>query len=225
MRTPKERLMHLLKLAAEGEGARAQLVHELSQILIDWPREYAPSARLPFETLLEKTVREADAETRTAVVENVVQCHDAPIGLLNQLYFSASPEARERIIARNDGVPQRSVGSADFDEDALLIAARHSDDGFQSRFAREIGLSDEIAGEVLRDESGRSLAVVLKGTHARRTTFSALAILISHPRAVEDSYVQLESYDAVPLGAAERMLAHWRSQEWLKRGWTRSAAE
>lgn len=225
MRTPKERLIYLLKLAAEGEGARAQLVHELSQILIDWPREYAASARLPFETLLEKTLREADAKTRTVVADSVVRREDAPIGLLNQLFFVASPEAKERIIARNDGSPERSTGPADFDEVALLEAARHAGKGFAADFARGIGVTDDIADEVLRDETGRSLALVCKGAHARRATFSALAVLMSEPQPVEKSYARLASYDAVPLGAAERMLAQWRSQEWLRLGGSRNAAE
>jgi len=225
MRTPKERLMHLLKLAAEGERARSRLVHELSEILIEWPREYAPHARLPFEALLDKTLREADAETRQAVAEAVAHRPDAPTGLLNQLFFGASEETRARIIKRNDGTPDRSAGPADFDEDALIDAARQSRELFPSDFAKGTGLSGEIADEVLRDESGRSLAIVCKGAHARRATFSALAALTDPAHGIEDSYVRLANYDAVPLGAAERMLAHWRAQDWATRSGSRKAAE
>jgi hypothetical protein len=225
MRTPKERLMHLLKLAAEGESARSQLVQELSEILIEWPREYAPAARLPFEVLLDKTIREADGETRQAVADAVALRADAPIGLLNQLFFAASEEARQRIIARNDGAPERSAGPADFDEDALIDTARRARELFPSQFARGTGLSREIADEVLRDESGRALAIVCKGAHARRATFSALAILTHPARAIEDSYMLLANYDAVPPGAAEHMLAHWRAQDWAARNGSRNAAE
>ena len=110
MRTPKERLMHLLNLAAEGESARPQLVQELSEILIEWPREYAPAARVPFEALLDKTIREADAHTRQAVADAVARRSDAPLGLLNQLFFAASEETKAHIIARNDGAPERASG-------------------------------------------------------------------------------------------------------------------
>src|SRR5215469_16850911 len=119
MRTPKERLLHLLKLAAEGEGARAQLVHELCEVLVDWPREYPPAARLPFETLLEKTIRAADARTQASVADAVARRSDAPLSLLNQLFFAASAETRDQIVARNDAGPKRAYGPADFDEGAL----------------------------------------------------------------------------------------------------------
>jgi len=225
VRTPKDRLMHLLKLAAEGDGARARLVHELCEALIDWPREYPSAARLPFETLLEKTIREADSKTRAAVADTVARHPDAPIILLNQLFFAASVEMRDHIVARNDGGAGRATGPADFDENALVEAARQSDGAFPAHFARGLGISDEIAEEVLYDGSGQSLAIVCKGAHARRATFSALAVLAIPPGLVEGSYERLASYDAVPLGAAEHMLAYWRSQEWLKRGGSRNAAE
>ena len=215
MRTPKERLMHLLKLAAEGEGVRTQLVQELCQILSDWPREYPPNARLPFETLLEKTIRDADAKTRADVADMVTRQCDASIDLLNQLYFAASTETRNEIVARNDCEPKRATGPADFDEGALIAAARLSADEFRARFARGIGISDNIAEETIRDDSGRSLAIVCKGAHARRATFSALALLTNAPRSLAESNALLASYDAIPLGAAEQMLAYWRSQEWL----------
>jgi len=225
MRTPKERLMHLLKLAAAGESARPQLVQELSEILIEWPREYAPAARVPFEALLDKTIREADAQTRQAVADAVARRSDAPLGLLNQLFFAASEETKAHIIARNNGAPERASGPADFDEDALIDRARRAREEFPAYFAKGTGLSREIADEVLRDESGQSLAIVCKGAHARRTTFSALAVFTDPNRAIKESYERLASYDAVPLGAAEHMLAHWRAQDWATRNGVRNAAE
>jgi hypothetical protein len=225
MRTSKERLMHLLKLAAEGESARAQLVQDLSAILIDWPSEYAQTARLPFETLLEKTIREADAGTSAQVADLFARRRDTSVVLLNRLFFAASAETRDRIVARNDGVPERAAGPADFDEDALVLEARCSGETFPAHFARGVGLSDDIAEEILRDESGRALAIACKGAHARRATFSALAVLTDASRAIDDSYTRLASYDAVPLGAAEHMLAHWRAQDWATRNGSRNAAE
>ncbi len=225
MRTSKERLIHLLNLADEGDSARSQLVQELSEILIEWPREYARTARQPFEVLLDKTIREADARTRQAVADAIAHRPAAPVGLLNQLFFAASEGTRKRIIARNDGTPERATGPADFDEDALIAEARHAGKAFQAHFARGMGLSDDIADEILGDESGQSLAIVCKGAHARRATFSALAVLTGPARAIEDSDRRLASYDSVPLGAAERMLAHWRSQDWATRDATKNAAE
>ena len=217
--------MQLLKLAAEGQGARAKLLQELSEILIDWPDEYAPDARGPFEALLEKTLRAADAATRASVAAAIARRSDAPVGLLNQLFFAASAETRDRIVARNDAPPERASGSADFDEDALIAAARRSSDAFRSHFSSGVGLSGDIATEVLSDESAQSLAIVLKGAHARRSTFSALAVIVSRACPVEASYARLASYDGVPLGAAERMLACWRSREWPNRASSRNAAE
>ena len=225
MRPPKERLVYLLKLAAEGGDARAQLVQELCQVLVDWPSEYPPATRLPFETLLEKTIREADIETRAAVADTIARRPDAPISLLNQLFFAASAETRDRVVIRNDRAPKRVAGTADFDEGALIEMARRSDDEFRAQFARGIGVSDDIADEVLRDESGRSLAIVCKGAHACRATFSALVVLALSPCEVEEADGRLTSYDDVPPGAAEQMLAYWRSQEWLKRTGSKNAAE
>src|SRR5262249_11780011 len=141
------------------------------------------------------------------------------------LFFAASEAAKAHIIARNDGRPERSAGPADFDEDALVATARRSRDDFPAHFARGTGLSREVADQVLHDESGQSLAIVCKGAHARRTTFSALAVFSDPARAIKDSYKRLASYDAVPLGAAEHMLAHWRAQEWVTRNGVRNAAE
>jgi hypothetical protein len=122
-------------------------------------------------------------------------------------------------------MPERAAGPADFDEDALVLEARRSGEAFRAHFARGIGLSDDIADEILRDESGQALAIACKGAHARRATFSALAVLADPARAIEDSYMRLASYDAVPLGAAEHMLAHWRAQDWATRNRSRNAAE
>lgn len=58
---PRERLNHLLDLAARGDEARAALLGELVDLLLDWPKEYGPAMRAPFEALLDRTARDVDA--------------------------------------------------------------------------------------------------------------------------------------------------------------------
>ena len=60
MPTPKERLSHLLELAAQGAGERAALAGEVADLLLDWPETYPAGMRATFEALLEKIVREID---------------------------------------------------------------------------------------------------------------------------------------------------------------------
>src|SRR3569832_2068682 len=52
MPTPKERLTHLLELAASGAGERATLATELTDLLLDWPAQYPAAMRATFEARL-----------------------------------------------------------------------------------------------------------------------------------------------------------------------------
>src|SRR5665213_3107196 len=87
---PRERLNHLLELAAQGPAGRAALLGELADLLLDWPADYALAMRAPFEALFEKTAREVDAQTRVDVarrLEGTTNCRSR---------FSTSSSSRHR---------------------------------------------------------------------------------------------------------------------------------
>jgi DNA-binding phage protein len=67
--TPKDRLKHLLELAAAPD-TRAALKDELEVLLADWPEEYPQSSRAPFVMLLEKVTQETahDEDSERAIV-------------------------------------------------------------------------------------------------------------------------------------------------------------
>ncbi len=211
MRTPKERLTHLLELAARGGAARAMLVHELADILLDWPPEYSVSAKLPFEALLERALREVTRDTRSALAIRFAQRSDAPVEVLNELFFSASATVKDEIISRNAGDATQEGASPEFDEELMLDLARSERTQFVPALASALGVLPPTAADIIGDISGQSLAIACKGAHAGRATFSALAVLCDKTRAAEDSYLRLAAYDGIPLSAAERMLASWRN--------------
>jgi hypothetical protein len=212
MRPPMERLSNMLELAAQGEGARAQLAQEISDILLNWPADYPASARPPFEALLEKTLRDVDRSTRVAIAARFARHADAPISLLNLLFFTASAEMKDDIVARNGEAETPADEPAGIDEDALLAVARNAGGRFSAGLGHALGVARETAEEILRDVSGQALAIACKGARTGRATFSALAVLADRSRAAEDSYLRLATYDAVPQAAADRMLAFWRAQ-------------
>jgi hypothetical protein len=211
MSSPKERLTHLLELAGKGPAARPQLAHELADLLIDWPADYPAAARLPFEALLEKAVRETGHETRAAIAERFAVRPDAPVDLLNELFFAAPPAMKDEIVARNDreGVPAQPLA---IDEARLIAAARDAKSNLPRLFAHVLGLSESTAREILDDSAAQSLALACRAVHMSRAGFSALAVMSDRMRAAEDSYLRLAVYDTVPQAAAERMLAFWRAR-------------
>lgn len=213
MSSPKERLSRLVELASQGDAARPTLAHELCDLLLDWPSDYPKAARLPFEALLEKAVREVNRETRVALAARFARRADAPVEILNELFFAAPAEMKDEIVARNAREGRATPDVPGYvDENALLAAARGSKREFRAVFADMLGVRDSMADEILMDTSVQSLAVACKGIHVGRATFSAIAILSDRSRAAEDSYLRLAVYDTVPQSAAERMLSFWRNQ-------------
>src|SRR5260221_8322071 len=208
---PKERLSYLLELASQGDTARATLAHEISGILLDWPAQYSDSAKLPFEALLEKTLREIDDETRMAVAARFAQSADAPVDIVNELFFASSAAMRGDIIARNLGVDRVEESQPDFDERALLDAARFKREDCSTILGRSLRIAKATADAILNDVTGQSLVIASKGAHVSRATFSTLAILCNTARGNEDTHLRLEGYDDIPSSAAEQILASWRA--------------
>jgi hypothetical protein len=206
MPTPKERLSHLLELAARGPGERAALADEVAGLLLDWPAQYPPAMRATFETLLEKIVCEVDAVERTALAARFEGRDDFPLSLLNEFFLCAPPRMKDAILARNEA--EGACETTVIDAEALLGAARTARD-FMPALARLAGIRESLAAEIARD--GGALAVLCKGAGVNRATFSAVAILAGPPRAVQENFAMLAAYDRVPANGAARLVVFWRT--------------
>jgi hypothetical protein len=205
---PRERLNHLLELAAQGPAGRVALLGELADLLLDWPADYALAMRAPFEALLEKTAREVDAQTRVDVAKRLEGHDELPVAVLNEFFLEAPCGLRARILAMND-VQDGTGESIAVDAPALLEAARTMNGAFAGAFARTLSLPEATAKEILRDATGQSLAVVCKGTGLDRATFSAIALLVARDG---DIAARLRAFDQVPQTGAERLTGFWRAR-------------
>ncbi|HEY8948065.1 MAG TPA: DUF2336 domain-containing protein [Rhizomicrobium sp.] len=215
MTDARQRLTHLIELATTNAPEnRRTLAVELCDLLLDWPSHYPAAMREPFEALLEKIVRMIDADTRRALAEKLGAREETPLPLLNEFYFDAPSETRDAIVLRNalleDGT-QPELPNAD--EGAILSAARNTANGeFTASFAKMLGIAPATAERILHDHSARALAIVCKGAHLGRATFSALALLTESGNGAADTRERLSSFDTVPLTAAERLLDYWRTK-------------
>ena len=213
MATLRDHLTHLVELAAQGEAARPALAHMISDLLLVWPSDYPTSARLPFEALLETALREVDRATRVELAARFAQRADAPIDILNELFFAASAEMKDAIVARNAGEfrPEPDEPGS-VDTGALIDAVRGRAWEFPDVFADALDLPRTTVDEILRDGSAQALAVACKGAGLERAAFSTIAVLTDKTRAAEDSYLRLAVYDTIPQGAAARLLDFWRTR-------------
>jgi hypothetical protein len=210
MPTPKERLSHLLELAAQGPEQRAALAGEVADLLLDWPAQYPGAMRVTFEALLEKIAREMDFTARSKLAVRFQDRSDAPLTLLNELFLAAPADMKDAILARND--EGSGAVYAKLDDEALLSVARARGD-FVPALARFASIPPATASEIMKDETGRALATVCKGAGFNRATFSALAILVGPVRSVHENFALLSVYDRVPANGAARLLAVWRGRQ------------
>jgi hypothetical protein len=208
MPTPKERLSHLLELAAQGAGERTHLAGEVAELLLDWPPSYPGAMRATFEALLEKIVGEMAPADCADIADRFAGRDDVPLPLFNAFFFSATSDMQDEILARNDTL--EPVACLPFDVDALLHAARVSRH-FTPALAEIVGLSEPVAAAMLADASGRGLAVLARGAGMARASFSALAILAGPVRSVAENFAMLAAYDRVPPNGARHLLRLWRS--------------
>ena len=206
MPTPKERLSHLLELAAKGKEQRAALADEVAGLLLGWPQQYSPAMRASFEALLEKIAREVDVAGRRKLAERFVRAGDASLSLLNELFLAAPETMKRDILRRNDA---HAIGSVTgIDGSALLVAAR-ARRNFAADLAHLAAIPRCIAEEILDDHSCLALAVVAKGGGLPRPFFSAIAILtIASP----DDVASLSQFESVPTNGAANLLAFWRAK-------------
>jgi hypothetical protein len=87
-----------------------------------------------------------------------------------------------------------------------LSAARKRGD-FPAALARAARLSRAMAGEIMRDASGRALAVVAKGGGLERPLHSAICILVL---PAPNIFAALTMFDRVPQNGAAHLLSAWR---------------
>jgi hypothetical protein len=201
----RERLGRLLELAAGGAEARAALLGDLADLLLDWPMDYAQAMRAPFEALLEKTAREADGPTRAHLAARLAGHEELPVALLNEFFLDAQDTARASILRRNEARDDAMPEPFRADAAHLVAAARTTMNGaFAETFAASLSLPADIARRVLRD--GQAAAVACKGAGLDRAAYSAIALLTGTDPA------RLAEYDAIPQAGAERLTQFWRER-------------
>lgn len=217
MSDAKQRLTSLLDLAgSRAPEDRRALVSELCALLLDWPEAYPLSMRAPFDQLLERVAEAEDAETRATLATRFATQPDAPIGLLNRLFFDAPDDVKFAILRRNalahdSGGRQNQTAPADAEarEGALIEAARGYGEDPAEAFAHALGIDASLAAHILCERSGEALAAACKGAHLKRTTFSALALLFAPDMAEKER--RLAAYDGVPQDGAESLVEYWRT--------------
>ena len=204
MRTAKERLSHLLELAAKGAAERAALAGEVADLLHDWPSTYPAPMRASFEALLEKIAREVAETGRRELARRFEASGDAPLSLLNELFLSSSDAMKDEILRRNDAHASSAVASID---GAILLAAARKRGDFAGALARLAAISHGVAAKIMADASGRALAVVVKGAGLERPFYSGICVLM-----MPDIFAALSLYDRVPRNGAANLLVFWRAK-------------
>lgn len=205
------RLTRLMELAAKtAPEERAALALELCELLSNWPMKYPASMREPFETLLEKCVREVDGATRASVAERLAAREEVPVPFLNELFFDAPRHAKSEIVRRNAETNGHHVNIA-ADEAKVIQAARgNKADGFAADFAKLLGIEQGTAKRILTEPSGDALAIACKGAHLTRAAFSMLAVMFAPDAQAREN--RLAAYESVPQEGADGILHYWRSE-------------
>jgi hypothetical protein len=176
-----QKLSHLLRLADQGPALRAALAEEVAELLADWPSDFPQTMRGACEALLVKAAHDVDAATRARL--RVQLCSD--------------PELAGRVLPRESAAQ------------GLIETARQGGD-LALMLAELLGVGENMAAQILGDETGVALAVACKGVNMDRAAFSALAILARPGRDRIQAYSVLDAFDTVPAGEAARVLRGWR---------------
>ncbi|HEY2069788.1 MAG TPA: DUF2336 domain-containing protein [Rhizomicrobium sp.] len=207
------RLTSLVELATENAPEkRRSLCIELCDLLLDWPSTYPAQMREPFETLLEKTVRLIDRDTRSQLIARIAVAPGASLDLLNEFFFDATADLRGAILERNAEAPPADA-RVPVDETALIVSARGNPrDSFGELLAQALDLPPDIAARILHDGSGEALAIAIKGAHLSRAAYSTLAMLSGGALGPEETLARLAVYESVPERGAESLLNFWRGR-------------
>ena len=204
MRTAKERLSHLLELAAKGATQRAALASEVADLLHDWPSAYPAAMRASFEALLEKIAREVDERARRELARRFEASGDAPLSLLNELFLASSQTMKDETLRRNDA---HASGANTAIDGAMLLAQVREGGDFVTALAHAAAIPCATAAEIVGDRTGLALATIAKGAGLERALYSAICVLT---KAVP--FEALSLYDRVPRNGAANLVAFWRAK-------------
>ena len=209
MQTARERLSHLLALAAEGPRERQELIDELADLLLNWPSDCPAAMRTPVAALLENTVREADEATRATLAARLGGHAELPLDLVNEFYLCAPKAVRREILARNERDLRAHIPAPVHDASSLIAAARAAaGKDFENIFGAMLHIAPKTAEAILADETAESLAVLCKGAQLNRAVFSSLALLRFNGGG--DVSARLCAFDGVPMHAAENLTSYWQ---------------
>jgi hypothetical protein len=126
--------------------------------------------------------------------------------LLAKALQDSDAATRQRLRARLEAPQDAPSGNT-------LVAAARRGRGLAEKLAQTLEVTAAVAEEILRDTSGKSLALAAKAAHLGRSEFSAL-VLLAHPKANRaTAYARLEAFDLVAMADATRALRAWRSKQ------------
>lgn len=178
------RLINLLELAAQGPTMRAALAEEVAELLVAWPADCPLEMRGTCEALLAKAVQEVDDDTRARL----------------RIRLYADPELSNRMLPRQA-------------QDRVLVEAARAGEPMLPRMARALGVSENLASEILQDESGHALAVAAKALGLNRAAFSGLAMLAQPRGDVTACYARLDAFDSISAVEAAREMRRWSNPD------------
>lgn len=210
--SPRERLTRLADLASRADVPANELTNEVADLLADWPENYPPSMREPFEALLEKSLHELDPAARTLLAERFASRAGMPLTVLNALIFDASHDVQNAILARNAEVEIPGANGSKINEKALLVATCEPPGDVALVLASHFSIPREVSAAVAADSSAFGLAVLSRGANCSRATFSALAVLSRPDATYEETFMRLATYDRVPEQGAGALIQFWRAQ-------------
>jgi len=178
-----ERLLNLLSLADQGPAMRAALAEEVAELLTDWPADCPLEMRGSCESLLARAAREVDDDTRARL----------------RIRLYADPALSARVLPREA-------------QDKNLVESARAGEPIVPRIARALGVSENLASEILDDVSGHALAVAAKAIGLNRSVFSTLALLAQPGGDLGACYARLDAFDAISASEASRELRRWSDQ-------------
>ena len=178
-----ERLLNLLSLADQGPAMRAALAEEVAELLTDWPADCPLEMRGSCEALLARAACEVDDDTRARL----------------RIRLYADPGLSARVLPREA-------------QDKTLVESARAGEPVVPRIARALGVSENLASEILEDASGHALAVAAKAIGLNRSVFSALVLLAQPGGDLGACYARLDAFDAISAPEASRELRRWSDQ-------------
>ena len=181
-----ERLLKLLSLADQGPVMRAALAEEVAELLTDWPDDCPREMRGACEALLARAAREVDDDSRARL----------------RIRLFADPALCARVLPREAQ-----------DKALVLVDVARAGEPMVPRMARTLGVSENLANDILQDLSGHALAVAAKAMGLNPAAFSTLALLAQPGGDLKACYERLDAFDAISAAEASRELRRWSDQQ------------